>query len=157
MHAGATSDLDDKSSLPDEAPQSAGQKRRKGSRVLLNFILDAGLLLAVALMVWISVLMQVVFPVPTLAGGWELWGLSFNQWRDLQFYTLCLCALLALEHLVLHWNWVCSVIATKMLRTKSRPHEGLQAIYGIGFFISIMLAVMATLIVAILTVKRPPS
>jgi hypothetical protein len=130
--------------------------RRKMSKSLLNFWLDATLFLTVTFILWVSVMMQFVFPTPTSAAGWELWGLSFNQWRDAQFYALSLCALLALEHVVLHWNWICGVIATQVLRVKNRPDEGVQAIYGVGVFIGIVVLVMASLLVATLTVKHPP-
>lgn len=131
--------------------------RRKTPMTLINFWLDAALLLSVVFLVWVSVMMVVVFPDPTTADGWKLWGLTFDQWRDAQFSSLCVSALLALEHLVLHWNWVCGVIATKILRVKNRPDEGIQAVYGVATFIGIALVVLATIIAAILTVERPPT
>lgn len=131
--------------------------RRKMSPALLNFWLDGALLLAVVFLVWITALTYAVFPLATSARGWELWGLSFDQWRDAQFYTTCVCALLALEHLVLHWKWVCSVLATQVLRIKKRPDEGVQVIYGVALFIGTMMIVVGSIIVGMLMVKRPPS
>jgi len=130
-------------------------KGPKVSRTLLNFWLDATLLVAITFVGWVSVMMQVVFPAPTAAGGWELWGMSFNQWRDAQFISLCVCGLLALEHVVLHWKWVCNVITTQVLRIKDRPHEGSQAIYGVGTFIIILTLMMVGIIAALISVKRP--
>jgi Domain of unknown function (DUF4405) len=127
----------------------------KSSRTLLNLWVDVALFLAIVVLMWVSAMLQFVFPPPTLADGWKLWGLSFNQWRDVQFYALCVCALLAVEHVVLHWNWVCSVIATRVLRAKKRPDEGAQTIYGVGTFIVILTVMMAAIIVALLTVKQP--
>jgi hypothetical protein len=129
------------------APSQPG--RRKMSRSLLNFWLDAALLLAVTFVLWVSAVMQAVFPPPTFADGWELWGLSYNQWHNMQFVGLCVCALLALEHVVLHWNWVCSVIATQVLRVKARPDEGVQAVYGVATFIAILLAVLGSVAAAV--------
>jgi hypothetical protein len=145
--------------LQQTAPDVKPQKPGKGavSTALLNFWLDAALFLSVTFVVWVSVMMQYVFPPPTSADGWELWGLSFDQWRDAQFYALCVVALLAIEHLVLHWNWVCSVLATKVLRVKGRPDKGNQAIYGVGTFITILTLILASLLAASLSVKRPPS
>lgn len=139
-----------------EELQKVKQGPRKVSLALINFFLDAALFLVVVFVGWVSALMQVVFPPPTAARGWQLWGLSFDQWHNLQFYFLCLFGLLALEHLVLHWNWVCSIIATKILRRDKRPDEGSQAIYGVGTFIFIMTFMMGSIIVALLTVKAPP-
>lgn len=139
------------------APQNAPRSGRAAqpTRTLLNFWLDAGLLLAMVCVLWISALLQVVFPPPTTAGGWRLWGLSYNQWRDCQFGALCLAALLALEHLVLHWNWVCGVVATKLLRLTQRPDEASQALYGVAVFIGIVATVVGSIALAMLTVRAP--
>ena len=76
--------------------------RRKMSRSLINFWLDLSLLVVLVCVGWISAMMRIVFPAPTSADGWKLWGMSFNQWSDFQFGALCLFGLLAVEHLVLH-------------------------------------------------------
>lgn len=125
------------------------------TRTLLNFWVDAALLLAVVVLVWVSVVLQFAFPPPTSADGWILWGLTYNQWRDVQFGALCVCVLLALEHLVLHWNWVCSVLAMQVLRLRQRPDEGVQAVYGVGAFIAILVTMLASIIVASLSAQRP--
>lgn len=140
--------------VPEASEPTAG--RRKTSMALVNFALDAALLVSVAFLAWVSAMMQVVFPAPTTADGWVLWGLSYDQWRDLQFGSLCVFLVLTLEHLTLHWNWVCGVIATKVLHVKYRPDEGLQAVYGVATFIGIMSVVLASVIAAILTVRQPP-
>lgn len=142
---------------PPETPPSPSPRpaKRKVSSTLLNFWLDAALLTSVAVLIWISAMMQFVFPAPTLADGWSLWGLSYNAWRDVQFGALCVCGLLAIEHVVLHWNWVCGVIATKLLKTRNKPDEAIQAVYGVGAFIGLMMVFLAGLIVAVLTVIAP--
>ena len=105
---------------------------------------------------WISVMLQLVFPPPTEASGWKLWGLSYNEWQKAQFYSLCVFALLAVEHVVLHWNWVCSVLATQILRLKNRPDEGEQAVYGVGTFIVLLVVLMSTLIGAMFAAEQAP-
>ncbi len=121
---------------------------------MFNFWLDVAMFVTIIFVVWVSVLMQVVFPPATSADGWKLWGLAYNQWRDMQFFALCVFAVLAIEHLVLHWNWVCSMIATKLFHCK-RPDEGTQAIFGVGTLVVILLLSMITIIAAILSVKEP--
>jgi hypothetical protein len=69
---------------------------------------------------WVSALLRMVFPAPTETAGWPIIQ------RLAQFYALCVFALLAVEHLVLHWNWVCSVIATRIVRSSSRPDGGVH-------------------------------
>lgn len=122
---------------------------------LVNFWLDASLLVTVGFIGWVTMTMQVVFPAPTFATGWNLWGLTYNQWHDLQFGSLCFCALLILLHIMLHWNWVCSVIAAQILRLKQRPDDGMQTIYGVATLIVLLSLIMAGMIAAILTVQSP--
>lgn len=129
--------------------------KKRISMAVINFFLDAALFVSLVSVMWVSVLMQVIFPPPTLAAGWTLWGLTYDQWRNVQFGALCVCAGLAIEHLVLHWNWVCSVLATQVLKLKSRPDEGNQAVYGVGVFITVMLIFMASLLTALFTVSGP--
>lgn len=128
--------------------------RRKLSMALVNFWLDATLLATISFVGWIAAMLQIVFPAPTAAAGWKLWGLSYNQWHDAQFFSLCVFALLVLVHVMLHWNWVCSLIATQVLRAKSRPDEGLQTIYGVATLIGLLTVIAGTIIAAILSVKH---
>lgn len=128
----------------------------KMSMALVNFWLDACLFVSLIFIMWVSVMLQLVFPPPTEAAGWSLWGLSYNDWQRVQFYAQCVFALLAVEHVVLHWNWVCSIIATQVLRVKSRPDEGVQAVYGVGTFITILVIVMGALIAAMASATSVP-
>lgn len=136
-------------------PERPPPARKTKSRVILNFWLDALLLVTVVFIGWVSALLHIVFPAPTTADGWVLWGLTFDQWHNVQSTALCVCALLAVEHVVLHWNWVCSTIATKIFRVKNRPDEGIQALYGVGTFIVVMLIVFSGVIAAMLCVQQP--
>ncbi len=126
------------------------------SRTMLNFVVDASLLFAAMSMTWVSVMLMVVFPVPTRTEGWTLLGMDFNQWRQIQFGLLMVTTLLALEHLVLHWKWVCGVIVTKILKLKNRPDEAIQAVYGVAAFIGVLMMMGALIVVAMLIVQKPP-
>jgi hypothetical protein len=97
-----------------------------------------------------------VFPRATEADGWLLWGLSFDQWRNLQTAFLVIIALLALEHLVLHWTWVCGVVNTKILKLKNKPSDAVNYMYGIGFFYGMVILMAIGVIIAMLTVSAPP-
>ncbi|MBX7106225.1 MAG: hypothetical protein K1X57_19260 [Gemmataceae bacterium] len=142
------------STLPESPPPKQGTSKRPTA--LFNFWVDVALAISVLSLTWVSAMMQVTFPAPTAAGGWVLWGWTFDQWRNLQFGLLCVCVLLALEHVVLHWPWVCGVIATKILKVKKKPDEANQAMYGIAFFFAIFLLLKAATIAAVFTVKHPP-
>jgi hypothetical protein len=136
-------------------PPMPSPSRPRGSRTLLNFWLDATMLVAVLVLLWVSLMLRMTFPRGTAAAGWVLWGLSFDEWQEVQFFALCAFALLALEHLMLHWKWVCGVVATHLLHVKKRPDEGVQALYGVGTFIGIVLILLTSLLAASLAVKSP--
>ncbi|RPI79039.1 MAG: hypothetical protein EHM42_13015 [Planctomycetaceae bacterium] len=125
------------------------------SMAFVNFWLDLVALVAVGVVGWVSTMLQVVFPKPTLAAGWRLWGLDFNQWRDVQFGSICVCAVIILLHIMLHWNWVCAIVATKVLRLKVRPDEGAQTIYGVVSLAILLHLIAGGIIAALLTVQRP--
>jgi hypothetical protein len=77
-------------------------------------------------------------------------------WRDVQFATLCTFGFGILVHVMLHWNWVCSVIATQVLHTRERPDEGMQTIYGVATLIVLLHLIAAGVIVALVVIRRPP-
>lgn len=128
---------------------------RRVTRTLINFWLDVALLVGSAAVVWVATMLRVVFPAPTSAAGWTLWGLTFDDWYTVQFYALCGLVALAVEHLVLHWNWVCTVLAGQVLRSRHRPDEAVQAVYGVGTFIGILVFMLGTMIAALLSVNPP--
>jgi hypothetical protein len=130
--------------------------RRRLSLSVINLGIDSLLLLILCALGWVSATLQVVFPAPTAADGWTLWGLTFDQWRDVQFGCLCVFALGVLLHMMMHWNWVCSVIATQVVRTQKRPDEGMQTIYGVATLIVLLHVIGAGVILAMLCVHRPP-
>ena len=114
--------------------------RRRLSVSVINFWIDA---LAARHPLrssgWVSAMLQFVFPAPTAAAGWSLWGLGYDQWHDLQFAVLCLFAARRSSlHVMMHWNWVCSVIATQIVRSRERPDEGMQTIYGVATLIVLL-------------------
>jgi len=105
---------------------------------------------------WVSATLQVAFPAPTAADGWTLWGLTYDQWRDIQFAALSLFASGILLHLMLLWKWVSSVLAAQILRTKTRPDDGMQTIYGVATLIVILHIIAAGVLAAMFCVHRPP-
>jgi hypothetical protein len=152
----STVDHDDESPRRTLTAAKPRPARRQMSMALINFWLDAGLLVTIACLGWVTAMLQIVFPAPTAAAGWELWGLTFNEWHNTQFIALCVFALLVLVHLMLHWNWVCSIIATQVLRIKVRPEDGMQTIYGVSALIVLFMILAGTIIAALLTVKHAP-
>ncbi len=156
--AAPDSDLDAASPAQTGETIDAGngpKPRRRLSISVINFWLDSSLLLMLCTLGWISATLQIVFPAPTAADGWILWGLSYDQWRDVQFVILCLLALGVVLHVMMHWNWVCSVIAMQILRTRKRPDDGMQTIYGVGTLIVLFHVIAAGVIAAMVCVHQP--
>jgi hypothetical protein len=131
------------------------KSRRRVSLSVVNFWLDASLLFLLCTLGWVSATLQIVFPAPTAADGWTLWGLSYDQCRDAQFVILCLLALDVVLHVMMHWNWVCSVIAMQILHTRKRPDEGMQTIYGVVTLIVLFHLIAAGVIAALVCVHQP--
>jgi hypothetical protein len=132
------------------------KSRRRLSVSVINFGIDALLLILLSVLGWVSATLQVAFPAPTAADGWTLWSLTYDQWRDVQFASLCLFALGVLIHVMMHWNWVCSVIATQIVKSRQRPNESMQTIYGVATLIVVLHLIAAGVIAAMLCVHRPP-
>jgi hypothetical protein len=132
------------------------QPKGRLSMSVINFWLDVTILVVLLALGWVSATLQVDFPAPTTAAGWTLWGLTFDQWRDVQFGILCLFAFGVLVHVMLHWNWVCSVVATQVLKSRNRPDEGTQTIYGVLTLIILLHVIGIGVIIALFGVHRPP-
>jgi uncharacterized protein DUF4405 len=126
------------------------------SRTLVNFVLDSMLLAAFTVLIWSSMIIRFVFPPGPDAKGWLLWGLAFDHWETLQFAMVAVLALGVLIHVMLHWNWVCGVIATRLARDKkAKIDEGSQTLYGVALLIVIFNVLGLAVAVAALTIHRP--
>jgi len=126
------------------------------SRTLVNFLLDAALLVAFVLLVWSSVVVRFVFPPGPSATGWKLWGYDFDQWAGLQFGLVATLLAGVVVHVMLHWSWVCGVLASRLSRDrKSRVDEGLQTIYGVGLLIAVLATIGVGVGAAVLTIRPP--
>lgn len=128
------------------------------SRTLLNLLLDVLLLGITVALVGATCVLRFVFPPATAAGGWALWGLGYDAWADVQFGILCAIALAVLVHVMLHWNWVCGVIATRLLGRRGearRSDDGSQTLYGVALLVA-MLLILGGLLLAAQASIRPP-
>lgn len=144
------------SELPTVPVSARNKKRRRLSVSVINFWIDAGILFSLTAVGWISATLQIAFPPPTQASGWTLWGRGYDDWRDVQFVMLCVFACGILVHVMMHWNWVCSVIAVQIVKVRDRPDDGMQTIYGVGALIVLLHVIGAGVVAAMLCVRRPP-
>jgi hypothetical protein len=127
------------------------------SRAWINFWLDTLLLILFSALMMVSVVVRFLFPPSIYAQGWKLWGGSLVDWMNLQFGLVAALALGILLHVMLHWSWICGLIAVGWKRDKkAKLDDGLQTIYGVGFLI-VLLSVMGVVLAwAKLTIEPAP-
>lgn len=144
-----------------ESSRDSSRKRQRRAHVpwtLINFWLDAAMLLLFLTLVFVSTVIRFIFPAATASDGWVLWNLSLDRWMELQFGLMAMMTLAIVVHLMLHWSWVCGVYFGKLRRKKGKsklPDDGIRTIYGVGLMI-VLLNLMGLLVaVAALTVRSP--
>jgi len=125
------------------------------SKTLVNFCLDVCLLAVFVALSTVTAILQFVFPAPIGAEGWSLWGWDYTSWHDLQFGIICVMAAAVLLHVMLHWPWVCGVIATRILRTKQQTDDGIRTIWGVATLIVLFHVVAITVGAALFMVESP--
>jgi len=134
-----------------------GEKADKAvSRTLVNFVLDMALMLLFTALSIVAVIVQFVFPPGVSAKGWHLWGLNFSQWCSLQFGLLCMLGFGVVVHVMLHWTWVCSVMARQILGQKDVPDNGLRTVGGVALLIGLLLTGAILVGMAMLSIQMPP-
>ena len=144
--------------------QNARPSRREQTflsrhQTIINFWLDSLLLLNFLLLVWVSVIVQFIFPPATTASGYTLWGMAVGGWMDIQFGVLAIFCLGILLHLMMHWSWVCGVLSTRFMRTwngkKRVMDDGQRTILGVGLMIVLLNIMGLGIAAAALAMESP--
>jgi hypothetical protein len=126
------------------------------SRAWINFWLDFILLVLFSGLMAVSVIVRFIFPPVVYAQGWVLWGGTLWNWMNIQFSLVAALTLGIMLHVMLHWSWICGLIAAKLKRDKkSKVDDGLQTIYGVGFLIVLLSLIGFALAYAKLTIVPP--
>ena len=132
------------------------RSRRAWSWNDINLVLDIALLVVFVALLFAAVIVRFVFPPGPAAGGWRLWGLDYDAWSGIQFGLLAVLTGGVLVHLMFHWSWVCTMLASRLSGDrKARVDEGMQTIYGVMLLIGILVAVGVAAGAAYLTIQRP--
>jgi hypothetical protein len=126
------------------------------SRALVNFALDMVLLLLFVALSIVSVIVQFVFPPGVSAKGWHLWGLNLGQWCGLQFGLLSVLGFGIVVHVMLHWTWICSVLARQILGQRDVPDNGLRTVYGVALLIGLLMTGAVVTGLAMISIQMPP-
>ncbi|NQV23952.1 MAG: hypothetical protein HQ518_06245 [Rhodopirellula sp.] len=131
------------------------QPRRRVSRSKLNFALDIALAMSFVVLCAVAAIVQIVFPPPSVAAGWTVFGGTIDQWITLQFGCLCVLAGGIILHVMLHWSWVCGMLTRGRPDTALRTDDGVRTIVGVGFLIVLLHFIGFAVLIAILTVHSP--
>jgi hypothetical protein len=124
-------------------------------RTVLNFLLDATLLMLFLCLGGVSAIVYFIFPPGPESDGWTLWGADYREWCDFQFGVLSTFALAVLLHVMLHWDWVCTVSCKFATGRALGPDDGSRTLYGVALLIALLTLLGAAMIVAGFTIRRP--
>lgn len=128
------------------------------SRTIVNFWLDALLLMIFVSLVWVTLVLRFVFPPAQQTVNWSLWGLSYENWLNIQFGLMCALATAVLLHLMLHWSWIWGVVSSRLKRAdskKPRADEGVKTLWGVALLIMVLHLLGIGWAVAALCIQRP--
>jgi hypothetical protein len=135
--------------------QPKSESTKRWSKTIINFWLDALMLLVFVALLWVATVVRFVFPAAANSDGWTLWFGSYDQWVGVQFAVIAFFALLVLIHVMLHWPWVCGVITSRMTRGKEKMDDGTRTIVGVGFMIVLLNIMGLAIAIAALTIHGP--
>lgn len=109
------------------------------NRQILNLVIDTAALLVMLAMVATGFLLKWVLPPGSRGGqGLQLWDTTRHDWGDLHFWLAVALLLLMFVHVLLHWSWVCALVARLARGTSSGGAvvaHARQWLYGISFLI----------------------
>jgi hypothetical protein len=109
-------------------------------------------------LIGVTAIVRFIFPPATLSAGWVLWGWSLDGWLDLQFLIVAAFMLAVVLHVMLHWNWVCGVVANRYSKRKGRVEridDANKTLWGVGFLILVLTFMGILLAVAASAIDRP--
>lgn len=108
------------------------------SKTVVNFWLDCTLAVTFVLLCWVSAVLQFLFPAGVDTAEWALWGGTASDWRNIQFGVLCTLGLGIVLHVMLHWSWVCGVVATKLLGRKAARDDASHTLWGVATLLVVL-------------------
>lgn len=147
---------DQVSKANDTSPVRAAPKGSFWSRynVIVNFWLDVLLLVLFMFQAWMFAVLHVVFPRGA-GSNWKIWGASPLDWSEALFTTFCVFSVAIVLHVMFHWNWVCAVVATRILGRKPGKDDGSQTLIGVGLIVFLVHLLVIGILVARVAMKSP--
>lgn len=131
--------------------------RWRVSRTAVNFCLDALLLVLFVSLAVVSVILEFVFPAATQADGWLLWSADYDSWSRVRFGVLAILAATIVLHVMLHWSWVCGVVASRIGKKKAggAHDDPSRTLWGVGLLIVLVNLIGLVVAVASLMIEAP--
>jgi hypothetical protein len=121
---------------------------------IINFWLDVVLLLLYLLQAWMFVVLHVVFPRGAGA-DWKIWGGTPLDWSETLFQLFCLFSVGIALHVMFHWDWICGVVATRILRRRASRDDGSHTLIGVGFIVVLVHLLAAGILAAKVALVGP--
>lgn len=106
-------------------------------KTLINFWLDMALAVLFLIQAWLMIVLQYIFPRSVLR-TWTIWGATEDDFRDLLFGVFCVFSLGIVVHVMLHWDWVCATVSTRLLKRKASKDDGSLTLIGVGILIGMI-------------------
>jgi hypothetical protein len=147
------------SPAPKRSRPTPATAARKLTRTDVNFWLDFLLLLLFLALCTLSVILEFIFPIGTQADGWLLWGYGYGEWSRIRFIVLSAMGAAVVLHVMLHWSWVCVVVASRVGAKKaggSAAHDDpSRTLWGVGLLIVAVNLIGFVVALAALTIQSP--
>lgn len=143
---------------PKKPRATKAAQHRVPTRTIVNFGVDALLLVVFTALCGVSLVVRFVFPAPTVADGYSVWGRGYDAWTGLQVGLLGGMALVVLVHVMLHWTWVCNVALLpwpQFSGSKAKVNEGSMTLYGVALLVVILVAIGVFVAFAGLAIRAP--
>ncbi len=100
-------------------------------KTVINFWLDAALLVLFLVFAWELAILRLTFPKGA-GDRWRLLDHTAADWQDLAFNTFCVFSLGIVVHVMLHWSWIVGTIQTRLLKRKATRDDGSHTMIGVG-------------------------
>jgi hypothetical protein len=142
-------------SLSKSAKSARPPARRGFSKSVANFWLDLFLAAVFVALCSVAAVLQFAFPAASLAKGWTLWGLTYEDVAAVQFGILCVLAAGIILHVMLHWTWVCGMLTRGRPDASLRTDDGIRTIVGVGVLIALLHVIGGVLLAAMLSIQQP--
>ena len=121
---------------------------------IVNFWLDALLLVLFVVQAWMFTVLHAVFPRGA-GPDWTIWNATPLDWSEVLLATFCVFSAAIVLHVMLHWSWICGVVATRLLGRKPGKDDGSHTLIGVGLIVVILHLLAAGWLVTRMSLTGP--